>query len=71
MELSLIFLGGMTGIVDCVAVVGDTVCLVDWKTSEKTKHSLKALYDAPLQLAAYIGQDFSRHSCRSSSVVDL
>jgi hypothetical protein len=64
------FLCGMTGIVDCVAVVGDTVCLVDWKTSEKTKHSLKALYDAPLQLAAYIGQDFCRQWCRSSSVVD-
>jgi ATP-dependent exoDNAse (exonuclease V) beta subunit len=45
----------LAGIVDCVAVVGSTVCLVDWKTSEKTKLTLKSLYDAPVQLAAYIG----------------
>ena len=44
------------GIVDCVAVLGELVCLVDWKTSEKTKLSLESLYDAPLQVAAYIGR---------------
>lgn len=53
------------GIVDCVAVLGDTVCLVDWKTSEKTKHDIKSLYDAPLQLAAYIGAVNADPSYRS------
>ena len=43
------------GIVDCVAMVGDTLALVDWKTSEKVKNNAAALYDNPLQVAAYIG----------------
>jgi ATP-dependent exoDNAse (exonuclease V) beta subunit len=43
------------GIVDCVAVVGNTLALVDWKTSEKVKNNAAALYDNPLQVAAYIG----------------
>jgi len=43
------------GIVDCVAVVGDTLALVDWKTSENVKNNAAALYDNPLQVAAYIG----------------
>jgi len=43
------------GIVDCVAVLGDTVMLVDWKTSEKVKNRVSDLYDNPLQLAAYMG----------------
>jgi len=43
------------GIVDCAAVLGDTVMLVDWKTSEKVKNKVSDLYDNPLQLAAYMG----------------
>jgi len=43
------------GIVDCVALLGDTVMLVDWKTSEKVKNKASDLYDNPLQLAAYMG----------------
>ena len=31
------------------------VVLIDWKTTEKPKLSLKATYDAPLQVAAYVG----------------
>ena len=46
---------GYSGIVDCVAVINNTVTLIDWKTSEKVKNSAAALYDNPLQLAAYIG----------------
>merc|ERR1719474_423602 len=46
---------GYSGIADCVAVINNTVTLIDWKTSERVKNSSKALYDNPLQLAAYIG----------------
>ena len=46
---------GYSGIVDCVAVINNTLTLIDWKTSEKVKNNVKALYDNPLQLAAYIG----------------
>jgi genome maintenance exonuclease 1 len=43
------------GVVDCVAKLGDTLVLADWKTSEKIKNSTASLYDAPLQVAAYMG----------------
>merc|ERR1712062_707630 len=41
---------GYSGIVDCVAVIGNTVTLIDWKTSERVKNSAAALYDNPLQV---------------------
>ena len=44
-----------SGIADCVAVINNTVTLIDWKTSEKVKTSKESLFDNPLQLAAYIG----------------
>ena len=31
------------------------VVLIDWKTSEKRKSKLARTYDAPLQIAAYVG----------------
>jgi len=43
------------GIIDCVARVGDTLFLIDWKTSEKAKPDIKSLYDNPLQIVAYLG----------------
>ncbi|XP_058792600.1 mitochondrial genome maintenance exonuclease 1-like [Phymastichus coffea] len=43
------------GIVDCVAVYRDELCVIDWKKSDKTKSTISSTYDAPLQLAAYIG----------------
>ncbi|NXN91812.1 MGME1 exonuclease, partial [Rhinopomastus cyanomelas] len=43
------------GLVDCVAKYRGQLCVIDWKTSEKTKSSLKSTFDNPLQVAAYIG----------------
>lgn len=33
----------------------DELCLIDWKKSDKAKDTIGATYDAPLQLASYIG----------------
>ena len=43
------------GIVDCVATVGNTLHVIDWKTSEKSKDTIAKLYDAPVQAVAYLG----------------
>ncbi|XP_043785505.1 mitochondrial genome maintenance exonuclease 1-like isoform X2 [Apis laboriosa] len=43
------------GIVDCIASYRDEIYLIDWKKSDKKKASLAATFDAPVQLAAYIG----------------
>ncbi|XP_017879138.1 mitochondrial genome maintenance exonuclease 1-like [Ceratina calcarata] len=43
------------GIVDCIASYRDQVYVIDWKKSGKQKASLAATFDAPVQLAAYIG----------------
>ncbi|XP_053978369.1 uncharacterized protein LOC128876218 [Hylaeus volcanicus] len=43
------------GVVDCIACYRDKVCVIDWKQSEKRKSTLASTYDAPVQLAAYVG----------------
>ena len=43
------------GIVDCVAFYCGKLVIIEWKTSEKLKPTLKDIYDNPLQAVAYLG----------------
>lgn len=43
------------GIVDCIASYRGEPYVIDWKKSNKSKYTLTSAYDAPTQLAAYIG----------------
>lgn len=43
--LIILFLAGIRG----------KPMLIDWKKSDKVKSTLEATYDAPLQVAAYVG----------------
>ncbi|XP_011642320.2 mitochondrial genome maintenance exonuclease 1-like [Pogonomyrmex barbatus] len=43
------------GVVDCIARYRDHNYVIDWKNSDRQKLNLKYTYDAPVQLAAYIG----------------
>ncbi|XP_012278905.1 uncharacterized protein LOC105698873 [Orussus abietinus] len=43
------------GIIDCVAFYRGKLCVIDWKKSERPKLTIHDTYDAPLQIASYIG----------------
>ncbi|XP_014229330.1 mitochondrial genome maintenance exonuclease 1-like [Trichogramma pretiosum] len=43
------------GIIDCIAFYRGELCVIDWKKSDKPKDTIGATYDAPLQIASYIG----------------
>ncbi|KYN13820.1 Uncharacterized protein C20orf72 [Trachymyrmex cornetzi] len=43
------------GVVDCIASYRNENYVIDWKKSDRQKMDLKQTYDAPIQLAAYIG----------------
>ncbi|XP_043504747.1 mitochondrial genome maintenance exonuclease 1-like [Polistes fuscatus] len=43
------------GKVDCIATYRDKLCVIDWKKSDKDKKNVNLTYDAPIQLAAYVG----------------
>uniref|UniRef100_A0A1B6FWQ4 Mitochondrial genome maintenance exonuclease 1 n=1 Tax=Cuerna arida TaxID=1464854 RepID=A0A1B6FWQ4_9HEMI len=43
------------GIPDCVALFRNVPVVIDWKLSDKPKKELKDTYEAPVQIAAYIG----------------
>ncbi|XP_015174096.1 PREDICTED: uncharacterized protein LOC107065167 [Polistes dominula] len=43
------------GKVDCIATYKGKLCVIDWKKSDKEKGNLFLTYDAPIQLAAYVG----------------
>lgn len=40
---------------DCVARIKNKVCVIDWKTSQKVKPTLRDTFENPIQVAAYIG----------------
>lgn len=46
---------GYSGFLDMLALYKGIPCLIEWKTSEKPKESLKECHDFPLQVAAYAG----------------
>ncbi|XP_039248553.2 mitochondrial genome maintenance exonuclease 1-like [Styela clava] len=43
------------GRLDCAIKYKNKLCIVDWKLATKKKDNLKDLYDAPYQVAAYVG----------------
>jgi mitochondrial genome maintenance exonuclease 1 len=44
-----------SGVLDCLAYYDDRLVLIDWKSSLKSKPSIRDLYDWPKQLVAYLG----------------
>ncbi|XP_035738488.1 mitochondrial genome maintenance exonuclease 1-like [Vespa mandarinia] len=43
------------GKIDCIASFRGELYAIDWKKSDKDKENINSMYDAPIQLAAYIG----------------
>ncbi|XP_076381582.1 mitochondrial genome maintenance exonuclease 1 isoform X2 [Megalopta genalis] len=49
------------GVVDCIGVYRNEVCVIDWKKSDKQRSTLDATYDAALRLSANIGAVNASH----------
>lgn len=43
------------GRIDCLAYFDDELFLIDWKINETRRETIVDLYDAPIQIAAYLG----------------
>lgn len=43
------------GIVDCVSFHNSSLCVIEWKKSDRQKKSISFTYDAPVQLVSYLG----------------
>lgn len=52
-----VFHGGLfyKGRIDCMGYYKDSLCIIDWKRSDKPKKTLYDMYGAPTQTSAYIG----------------
>lgn len=46
---------GYSGTFDALAIYSGVPCVIEWKTSQKSRPSLETCYDAPLQVVAYAG----------------
>ncbi|XP_046749802.1 uncharacterized protein LOC124413328 isoform X2 [Diprion similis] len=43
------------GVVDCVALYRGNLCVIEWKKSDRMKNTIGSTFDAPIQVASYIG----------------
>lgn len=63
------------GIVDCVSSYNSTLCVIEWKNSERSKKQLSFTYDAPVQLCSYLGalnasrEEFQENPIKAGVVV--
>lgn len=63
------------GIVDCVSYHNSSLCVIEWKKSDRLKKSINFTYDAPIQLSSYLGalnasrKEFKDNPIRSGVVV--
>lgn len=57
------------GIVDCVSLHNSTLCVIEWKKSDRRKKLLSYTYDAPIQLTSYLGAlNASREEFRNNPI---
>lgn len=62
------------GFVDCVSFHNSSLCVIEWKRSERPKRKLSVTYDAPIQLCSYLGalnasrEEFQANPIRSGVV---
>lgn len=56
------------GVTDCVASLEGQPSVIEWKTSATKKETVDALYDNPIQVAAYLGALNFDENLRSRNV---